>query len=82
MAVTDAQPRGAERPHLEVVRTLDGRRRLRCRACGRRVTVGRDGTEYGHERRAPEGKMLPTGESCPHRPESVEPYADQEVEGS
>lgn len=45
----------------------------RCPECGRQVTVGPSGREYGHERGANE-----TGsqERCPRRPASVDPKRD------
>jgi len=60
-------------PHL----TWDeDRERTLCRTCRRYVTVGPDGTEYGHQRRG-RGTNDPLPEECdgrcPHRPESVEP---------
>lgn len=41
----------------------------RCQECGAFVTVGKNGTEYGHQR----GYQYKTQDRCPRRPESVDP---------
>ena len=52
------------------MRPLDGERTYRCPECGRAITVGTDGTEYGHAR----GVAGTTpDERCPRRPASVDP---------
>ncbi len=48
---------------------------LRCRECRHRVTIGDDGTEFGHVRRGKPSSDGFTGR-CPHRPESVDPTFD------
>ncbi|WP_435147678.1 hypothetical protein [Halobaculum sp. P14] len=45
---------------------------LKCRTCRRWITVGPDGTEFGHARRGGRAGGELDGR-CPHRPESVEP---------
>ena len=60
--------------HLNRIADRGGR--ILCLTCRRYVTVGPDGTEYGHQRRG-RGANDPLPEECdgrcPHRPESVEP---------
>ena len=50
-----------------------------CPECGRRITVGKTGTEYGHDR----GTNDPRRERCPRRPDSVDPrtktWGDRDV---
>lgn len=51
------------------------RARLRCRVCGAAITVGPDGTEYGHVRHPRHGCCEGR---CPHRPESVDPKREHD----
>ncbi|QZX98707.1 hypothetical protein [Halobaculum rubrum] len=44
---------------------------LRCRICRKPISVGDDGTEYGHLRIG--RQRAPIDDRCPHRPESVDP---------
>jgi hypothetical protein len=50
---------------------------LRCRVCRKPITIGDDGTEYGHLRAG--RKRDPIDGRCPHRPESVDPAFDGET---
>lgn len=48
----------------------DGPRQFVCPDCGYRITVGLDGTEYGHFR-----GLRQDQDRCPRRPTSVDPTA-------
>lgn len=57
--------------HLE----KDGDGRLKCKNCGYSVTVGPDGTEYGHKRKP--NKPNDRVGTCHHRPgDKVNPDAE------
>ncbi|MFC6785380.1 hypothetical protein ACFQFH_05475 [Halobaculum halobium] len=47
---------------------------LRCRVCRKPITIGDDGTEFGHLRAGRAGD--PVDGRCPHRPDSVDPTYD------
>lgn len=51
---------------------LEESHRFRCPECGRMVTRGPDGTEYGHAASPGESKQDLEGR-CPRRPRSVDP---------
>jgi hypothetical protein len=57
----------------------DPPREFRCPECGRRVTRGPSGTEYGHQRTARDNYGSGVEERCPRRPETVDPVPQQGV---
>jgi len=44
-----------------------------CQVCGYIITVGPDGTEYGHARRRDRDSQERDRGDCPHRPSTVDP---------
>jgi hypothetical protein len=52
----------------------DKSREFRCSECGKRCTVGTDGTEYGHERGSGTNNDRPR---CSERPEAVDPVRSE-----
>ena len=64
--------------HLVIESMPPGRKgNLRCRVCRKPITIGDDGTEYGHLRVGRERD--PIDSRCPHRPDSVDPTFEGET---
>lgn len=67
--MTRLDPTRDQPDHLKICPETGSRR---CQVCRRQVSIGADGTEYGHQRRYRTPSSSVEGR-CPHRPDGVDP---------